>query len=402
MEESKSTQPENQSVNTENNIANNENQHRHENIQHIKNAVRAKRTPASAGKQSVQKQPLKKARIRILISNFIVFAVIAAAFYWLVIDYFHIGDKDYTESAQVEEYINPINTRVAGYLREIRFNEHQQVKKGDTLAILDERELKDQLVQAEAAYMNALAARNVTESSVNTVSNNINVMESNIAGAKAKLWNAEQNLKRYENLLASEAVTKQQYDQIKTEYDATKATYETLLSQKKSASLSANETKSRIGINDAEIKKAKAILDLAKLNLSYTVITAPNNGIMGRRTISEGQLIQPGQQVATIVLNSQKWVTANFLESQMPKIGVGTKMIMTADALNGQQFEGVVTAISAATGSRYSNIPVDNSTGNFVKVQQRIPVRIEFTSNNKKQDIAQLRAGMNMNVQIEK
>jgi membrane fusion protein (multidrug efflux system) len=140
---------------------------------------------------------------------------------------------------------------------------------------------------------------------------------------------------------------------------------------------------------------------MAKLNLSYTVITAPYDGVMGRRTINEGQLLQQaGMQVATIVLNSNKWVTANFLESQMPKIDVGNKIRLTADALGGQEFEGVVTAISAATGARYSAVPTDNSTGNFVKVQQRIPVRIEFTKNNKKEDVQKLRAGMNLNIYL--
>ncbi|MGE8513416.1 MAG: HlyD family secretion protein, partial [Chryseobacterium culicis] len=153
---------------------------------------------------------------------------------------------------------------------------------------------------------------------------------------------------------------------------------------------------------DAEIKRTKSALDMAKINLSYTVITAPYDGVMGRRTISEGQLIQPGQQVATIVLNGQKWVTANFLESQMPNIKIGEKISMTADALGGKQFEGVVTAVSAATGSRYSSVPTDNSTGNFIKVQQRIPVRIEFTASNKKEDLDKLSAGMNMNVNTNK
>jgi membrane fusion protein (multidrug efflux system) len=122
---------------------------------------------------------------------------------------------------------------------------------------------------------------------------------------------------------------------------------------------------------------------------------------MGRRTIAEGQLIQGGQQVGTIVLNGQKWVTANFLESQMPNVKIGSKIHMTADALGGQQFEGVVTAISAATGSKYSNVPTDNSTGNFIKVQQRIPVRIEFSGNNDPKKIQELRAGMNMVLQLK-
>ncbi|OPC43678.1 HlyD family secretion protein [Elizabethkingia anophelis] len=348
-----------------------------------------------------KKKANKKNKIRSTIANSIVFIILIAGFYWLVREYFHIGDKDYTEAAQVEEFINPVNTRVAGYIKEIKFIEHQQIKKGDTLLILDDREIQTQLGQAEAAYQNALAQRSATSSSVNTVSNNVNVMESNIAGAKARLWNAEQNLNRYKNLLVAEAVTRQQYDQIKTEYDAQKAAYETLVNQKQSANLSTTEVKSKLGINDAEIKRTKAALDMAKLNLSYTVITAPYDGVMGRRAISDGQLVQAGQQIATIVLNGQKWVTANFLESQMPKIAIGKKIMMSADALGGQQFEGEVTAISAATGSRYSSVPTDNSTGNFIKVQQRIPVRIEFTSGNDKQKLNQLRAGMNMIIKLK-
>lgn len=358
--------------------------------------------PASTASSVVaKKKESRKNKIRAIISNIIVFLVIGFGLFWLVREYFHIGDKSYTEAAQVEEFINPINTRVSAYIKEIKFIEHQQVKKGDTLVILDKNEIITQLGQAEAAYQNALAQRSATSSSVNTVSNNVNVMQSNIAGAKARLWNAEQNLNRYKNLLASEAVTRQQFDQVKTEYDAQKAAYETLVNQKQSANLSTTEVKSKLGINDAEIKRTKSALDMARINLSYTVITAPYDGVMGRRTISEGQLIQPGQQVATIVLNGQKWVTANFLESQMPHIKIGEKMMMTVDALGGQKFEGIVTAVSAATGSRYSNVPTDNSTGNFIKVQQRIPVRIEFTASNKKEDISKLSAGMNMNVNID-
>lgn len=373
-------------------------ENKEQNTQNTQNTTQA---PANSG-AAANKKERKKNRIKAVISNIVVFAVICFGLYWLIAQYFHIGDKTYTEAAQVEEFINPINTRVSAYIKEIKFIEHQKVKKGDTLVVLDDREILTQIGQAEAAYQNALAQRAATSSSVNTVSNNVNVMESNIAGAKARLWNAEQNLNRYKNLLASEAVTRQQYDQVKTEYDAQKAAYQTLINQKQSANLSTTEVKSKFGIIDAEIKRTKSALDMAKINLSYTVITAPYDGVMGRRTISEGQLIQPGQQVATIVLNGEKWVTANFLESQMPNVKTGEKMMMTADALGGKQFEGVVTAISAATGSRYSNIPTDNSTGNFIKVQQRIPVRIEFTPSNKKEDIEKLSAGMNMNIVIKK
>ena len=182
-----------------------------------------------------------------------------------------------------------------------------------------------------------------------------------------------------------------------------KSAYEALINQRQTADLSTEEVKSRLALNDAEIKRAEAALEMAKLNLSYTVITAPYDGTMGHRLIQEGQLLQqPGMQVATIVTYNNKWVTANFLESQMPKIFVGQKVKMKIDALDGAVFEGEVTAISAATGARFSMVPQDNSTGNFVKVQQRIPVHIKFTGNNDLDTYHKLRVGMNVDVFIKK
>lgn len=343
-----------------------------------------------------------KTRMKTLIANVLVFVIIAGGFFWLVRSYFHMGDKNFTNAAQVEEFINPLNSRISAYIQEVRFIEHQHVKKGDTLIVLDNREILTQVAQAEAAYQNALAAKTVTGSSVNTVSNSVNVTSSNIVGAQSRMLNAEKNLKRYENLVESQAVNRFQFDQVKTEYEIAKASYESLISQKQSAGLSVTEVKSRLSLNDAEIKRAKAVLDMANLNLSYTVITAPYDGIMGRRTIQEGQLLQqPGMQIATIIAKDNKWVTANFLETQLPNIQLGQKMKITADAVGDQEFEGVVTAISGATGSRYSMIPTDNSSGNFVKVQQRIPVRIEFTQNNRPELLAKLKAGMNLNVFLQ-
>jgi len=347
------------------------------------------------------KQEVKKKR-KIIVINTLTFVVVAFAFYWLLTKYFHIGDKDYTESAQVEEYINPINTRVSAYIKEIKFMEHQQVKAGDTLVVLDDREIRTQIEQAEAAYLSALAAKEVTLSSMQTASNNIGVFDSNIQGAQARLWNAEQNQKRFQHLLQVEAVTQQQFDQVNTEYQAAKSAYEALKKQQTTTRLSVSEIQTRLALNEADIKRTKAMLDMAELNGSYTIIRAPYDGTMGRRLISSGQLLNPSQQVTTIVRDNEKWVTANFLESQMPDVQIGTVLTMTADAVKGQQFEGVVTAISAATGNRYSSMPTDNSTGNFVKVQQRIPVRIEFTANNSQEAIYRLKAGMNMNVQLKK
>ena len=358
-------------------------------------------------------QKKKKSNIAKLI-NLVVLVMVLGGLFWVVKSYFNFGNDKYTNAAQVESFINPINTRVSAYIKEIRFVEHQPVKKGDTLMILDNREILTQVGQAEAAYMAALASKNVTSQSVNTASNNVNTVGANvqaasagIKAAKARLWNAEQNFNRYQNLLKDEAVTRQQFDQIKTEYEAQKAQLEVQIAQlqsvvntKRSSELTVNEVKSRIGLNDAEIKRVESALEMAKLNLSYTVITAPHDGIMGRRSVNVGQLLNPSQQVATIVDINNVWITANYRENQMENVKIGGLAKVTVDALGGKEFEGKITAISGATGARYSAVPVDNSTGNFVKVQQRIPVRIEFTDKNKIEDLKQLRAGMNVQVTI--
>ena len=358
-------------------------------------------------------QKKKKSNIAKLI-NLVVLVMVLGGLFWVVKSYFNFGNDKYTNAAQVESFINPINTRVSAYIKEIRFVEHQPVKKGDTLLILDNREILTQVGQAEAAYMAALASKNVTSQTVNTASNNVSTVGANvqaskagIEAAKARLWNAEQNFKRYQNLLKDEAVTRQQFDQIKTEYEAQKAQLEVQIAQlqsvvntKRSSELTVNEVKSRIGLNDAEIKRVESALEMAKLNLSYTVITAPHDGIMGRRSVNVGQLLNPSQQVATIVDINNVWITANYRENQMENVKIGGLAKVTVDALGGKEFEGKITAISGATGARYSAVPVDNSTGNFVKVQQRIPVRIEFTDKNKIEDLKQLRAGMNVQVTI--
>lgn len=358
-------------------------------------------------------QKKKKSNIAKLI-NLVVLVMVLGGLFWVVKSYFNFGNDKYTNAAQVESFINPINTRVSAYIKEIRFVEHQPVKKGDTLLILDNREILTQVGQAEAAYMAALASKNVTSQTVNTASNNVSTVGANvqaasagIKAAKARLWNAEQNFNRYQNLLKDEAVTRQQFDQIKTEYESQKAQLEVQIAQlqsvvntKRSSELTVNEVKSRIGMNDAEIKRVESALEMAKLNLSYTVITAPHDGIMGRRSVNVGQLLNPSQQVATIVDINNVWITANYRENQMENVKIGGLAKVTVDALGGKEFEGKITAISGATGARYSAVPVDNSTGNFVKVQQRIPVRIEFTDKNKIEDLKQLRAGMNVQVTI--
>lgn len=384
-----------------------------ENIENNNQENTPQPTGQSAEKQKVNKQKTKQKKTKII--NILILILVLCGLYFVVKSYFNVGNDKYTNAAQVESFINPINTRVSAYITEIRFVEHQYVKKGDTLLILDDREIQTQLGQAEAAYMSALASKNATSSSVKTATNNVNTVGANVQAAKAnieatkaRLWNAEQNFNRYKNLLADEAVTRQQFDQIKTDFEAQKAQleaqisqYQSVINSKTTSELSVNEVQSRLGMNDADIKRTQSALDMAKLNLSYTVITAPHDGIMGRRTVNVGQLLNPSQQVGTIVDINNIWVTANYREKQMGNVQIGGLAKIQVDALGGKEFEGKITAVSGATGARYAAVPVDNSTGNFVKVQQRIPVRIEFTDKNKPEDLKLLRAGMNVEVNLK-
>lgn len=384
-----------------------------ENIENNNQENTPQPTGQSAEKQKVNKQKTKQKKTKII--NILIVILVLGGLYFVVKSYFNVGNDKYTNAAQVESFINPINTRVSAYITEIRFVEHQYVKKGDTLLILDDREIQTQLGQAEATYMSAVASKNATSSSVKTATNNVNTVGANVQAAKAnieatkaRLWNAEQNFNRYKNLLADEAVTRQQFDQIKTDFEAQKAQleaqisqYQSVINSKTTSELSVNEVQSRLGMNDADIKRTQSALDMAKLNLSYTVITAPHDGIMGRRTVNVGQLLNPSQQVGTIVDINNIWVTANYREKQMGNVQIGGLAKIQVDALGGKEFEGKITAVSGATGARYAAVPVDNSTGNFVKVQQRIPVRIEFTDKNKPEDLKLLRAGMNVEVNLK-
>jgi len=345
---------------------------------------------------SEQKEKNRRNKIRIL--NLLSAVIILIAVGWGVSVFFHFGKSIYTDDAQVEAYINPVNTRIPGYIKSIGFGEHQRVHKGDTLLVLDDREFRIQAEQAKALLLDAMAARDVAASGSEVASNSVNVSGANIEELKARLTNQEVNFKRYERLLAQDAVTKYQYDQMKTELDAMRAHYQALEAQEKGSVFTARESGHRIMSAEANIARARAMLDMANLNLSYTVIRAPYDGVVGRKTIEEGQLLQAGQPALTIVRGDGKWITANYTEDQIERLHVGQVVSIRIDALGNKKFTGRVAAISEATGSRYSAIPVDNSTGNFVKVEQRIPVRIDFTENNPSSDVAMLRAGMNVEI----
>ena len=170
--------------------------------------------------------------------------------------------------------------------------------------------------------------------------------------------------------------------------------------QKESVQAVSREQNTRLGQNEASIKLAEAALELARLNLSYTVIIAPCDGVTGRKEIQVGQLIQPGQTIVDIVDSEEKWVIANYKETQTANIKVGQEVEIEVDAVPDHKFKGIVTSISRATGASFSLMPQDNSSGNFVKIEQRIPVRIDFTEDNDAEAMQRVSAGMNVECKV--
>lgn len=333
---------------------------------------------------------------RIIYNIIIVLLIVIAA--WLLISKFvHFGNVEYTDNAHVEQHITPVNSRVAGYIREIRYEEYQQVHKGDTLVILEDAEFRLALAQTKANLANAIAGGSATSASVSTTSSSINVTTAGLEEARVQMDNARREDDRYAVLLAKGAVTKQQYDNVHTAFLAAKARVEAVGHQKEVASSAKNEQAHRLTQSQANIEAAQAAVHSAELNLSYTVILATADGVIGHKDIHEGQLVQPGQTLCSIVDASEMWVVANYRETQMPNIAIGSKVKMKVDAVPGVEFAGEVERISDATGSAYSMIPQDNATGNFVKVEQRIPVRIKLVR-NKAMD--RLRAGMNVECEV--
>lgn len=340
-------------------------------------------------------------RTKKIISYVVTIAVIVLAGLWVWSKFVHLGDVEFTDNAQVQQQIVPVNSRVQGYIKEIRFKEYEPVRKGDTLVIIDDSDMKLRLAQARADYQNAMAGRSVADRSVGVASANVAVTDASIAEAKVVMDLAATDYARYEKLLALDAVTRQQYDAAKTDYEAKKARYETLSRQRSATTSVVEETRGRIAQNDAGIELARSLVETAELNLSYCVIIAPCDGYASRKTIQIGQLVQPGQTLLDVVDSTDVWVTANYKETQLCHIAPGSDVEIKVDAVPDVTFHGKVVSVSRATGASLSILPQDNSAGNFVKVRQRVPVRIEFTADNSKEAMRRLRAGMNVECEVK-
>ncbi|REC59748.1 HlyD family secretion protein [Chryseobacterium pennae] len=303
-----------------------------------------------------------------------------------------------TNDAQIEQYITPVSSKVSGFIKTIKFNENQFVRKGDTLIVIDNREFVNQVHMAEANLNTTTENITTIQSSVSTKESDTKIVDAKIASARIDIWRTEQDYKRYKNLLTEDAATEQEFENVKASYEQSKANLLALEQQKNAVRAGANEQQTKVAPAKSQIQQSSANLNNAKLFLSYTVITAPYDGWVGKKTIQEGQLIKEGQALVQMV-SKEKWIIANYKETQLGQIDQNQEVIITADAYPNVEFKGKIVSVSPASGSQFSLVKPDNATGNFVKIEQRFPVKIilDHSKDNEK-----LLSGMNVLVSAKK
>ncbi len=328
--------------------------------------------------------------------------------------YLHSQGHEETDDAQIEKNMNPIIPRVSGYISKVYVKDNDFVKKGDTLFTIDKRDYQLKIEEANATYVGAessfeSAKEEIGSAMANVAVSNANIQSAggNIETAKIRLGRANSDYVRYENLYKTHSITKQQYEQALAAKQEAESQVRILEQQQKASSYqkSAIEAKSRVSnkqtlVAAANIKKAKALLETAQLNLTYTVITAAIDGQVSKIDIQPGQLVQAGQSLFYIINNNEAWVVANFKETQLNRMVIGQKVTVKVDAYPDYDFQATLTSFSPATGSRFSLLPPDNATGNFVKTIQRLPVKISLDATNDPEKIKLLRPGMNADVDV--
>jgi membrane fusion protein (multidrug efflux system) len=331
-----------------------------------------------------------------------------------VYKYMHSLAHETTDDAQIEKNMNPIIPRVSGYITKVFVKDNQYVKKGDTLFTIDNRDYIIKVEEAKASLVGAEQGYAVSKADIGTAQANVSVSDANVQSAsgnietaKIRLNRAVNDYERYNNLYKNHSITKQQFEQAEATKLEAQSQLRILQEQQKAsnyqktvASSRSNVSSKQAEVSAANIKRAQAVLDAAKLNLNYTIVTASIDGQVSKIAIQPGQFIQPGQSLFYIINNQEVWVIANFKETQLSKMVEGQKVTVKADAFPDTDFSGTITSFSPATGARFSILPPDNATGNFVKTIQRLPVKISLDATNEAAKIKLLRPGMNVDVDV--
>ena len=374
-------------------------------------------------------------RLKLIVPVAVVVAVVISAVWW------YYGGRESTDDAQVDGHITQVSASVGGRIVGVHVNDNQLVKAGTVLAEIDPRdyqaaldraaaELASAQASAQAAQIGVPIAHTESTSGVTTAQGGVEqaqaaiaTSEGEIASAQARLASAHATLRqreaeatrtgrdveRLKALIAKEEIPQQQYDAAVAAADAAHAAAEAAramvaeaqtavsvaeararqaragasqaqasLRTAQTAPQHMQVTRAQANVAEAHVKQAEAVLAQARLNLEYTVVRAMTDGVISRRTVEVGQTVAPGQPLMALVDLDNLWVTANFKETQLRSVQPGRRVRVSVDALGGREFTGKVDSIAAATGARFSLLPPDNATGNYVKVVQRVPVKIVF------------------------
>ena len=345
--------------------------------------------------EEIKEPKKKKSPLRFVIIGVIAIAVLIFA--WNKISY--AISHETTDDAQVETNISPVLPRVGGYVKIIDVKDYDSVKSGQLLVELDDAEMQTQLLQMQADYDASKADILNAEAGLKNSQISIGSNRGDIHLSSIKIQQAQEDYARNQNLFKDQAITKKQLDD--SRYNLDQANQE---SSNNESDLSTAQ--SRIAISQANVQKAKAALGIKaaaiqqqQLRISYTKIYAQLSGKLGKLNISAGQYVQPGAPLFSIVNDSTYWVIANFKETQIKRFYEGMPVEISLDAYPDSSLQGNISSLSEATGARFSILPPDNSSGNFVKVTQRIPVKIDIKNLQQYSNI--LRAGLSAYVKIK-
>ncbi len=285
-----------------------------------------------------------------------------------------------TDDAQVDGNIVPVISRVGSFVAKVHVKDNQIVKKGDLLVSLDSADLAARVAQAKAAYESALAAVAVALSGADDARLSQQLIATSIEEPKTNLWKAQKEYDRYNDLYKQNLATPQQLDNVKAELEKAQAQYNVAVQKNKNSEGQLLTALSQLKMSEANAQIRLREYEYAQLQLSYTKIYAPVNGEVSKKSIQPGQLIQAGQPLMALVQGDEIWVTANYKETQLEGMLVGNEVDILVDAYPDKAFKGKVESLGGATGAKFSLLPPDNASGNFVKVVQRVSIRIAIDS----------------------
>jgi membrane fusion protein (multidrug efflux system) len=347
--------------------------------------------------------PKSGGKRRVVLPIIIVLAALAA--FWGFKQWSFGRTHESTDDAAVDGHLVPVLAKVSGYVEAVTVSDNDHVNADSVLVRIDPSEYKVRLAQAEADLAAARAsaggggASGQAQALVEQAAGQRASLDAQITAARANEAKAKADLARMEELVAKQIVSRQQLDAAKAAAEAASANVVALQKQTTAAGGTVAGAEAGVRLAAARVQGAQAARDNAALQLSYTKVPAPASGIVSRKQVEPGQLVQAGQPLLTIVTDTGVFVTANMKETQLGDIRVGQPVEIEVDAYGGAKAHGVVESLSAATGSKFALLPPDNATGNFTKVVQRVPVRIRVTQGLGPNE--PLRPGMSVTVHVD-